>query len=71
MEGTFFLDHMCLKIVILYFICLIDSLARYRNVGWKTFFLRILKALLYYLLASVAEKSEAILISDFPLSGSL
>jgi len=51
---------------------LIDNLARYRNLGWKIFFFRILKALFHYLFASItAEKSEAILISDFPLTGSV
>lgn len=50
---------------------LIDNLARYRNLGWKIFFFRILKALFHYLFASItADKSEAILISDFPCTGS-
>ena len=50
------------------FLCLIDSLARYTRLGWKSFYFRILKAL-YSLLAYVTtEKFKAILIFDFFLS---
>ena len=45
---------------------MIDSLARYTRLRWKSFFFRILKALVHYLFASVTtEKSEAVLIFDF------
>ena len=55
------------------FSCLIDSLARYTRLGWKSCYFIILKALLHYLLASVTtEKSEDILIFYFfPLNGSM